>query len=338
MPSGIILKKTGPSNVLKIQNYESRSLNDNEIRIKIHFAGVNYADILARKGIYSWTPPKPYILGFEGSGEIIEVGNNVINETFKIGQKVIMGTQYGCYSDEIITNEKNIYPIIPQYSMEENAAFLVTWVTSFIGLCVLGEKHVKPNSLVLINSAAGGVGSTALQIAKTLGAKIIGTVGSDKKIKFLERLGVDQVINYNKTSIVKELGEKTIDFCLESVGGKVFKDSLKVLKPLGMLLTIGVSSVDFSIWRPLTWIKTYRGLPRTSVVKMIGENKIIGGYHIGRLMDLDYKIPWNDLVKFVTKNNLKPLIGKIFDLNEASSAHNFIESRQSIGKILLKCY
>ncbi|MHA2104664.1 MAG: quinone oxidoreductase family protein [Candidatus Hodarchaeales archaeon] len=338
MPDGIFLKKSGSSKLLKAEDFKSRPLDRNELKVKIHFAGVNYADILARKGIYKWTPKKPYILGFEGSGEIIELGENIDRSKFDIGQKVIVGGQYGCYSTEIITTENRIYPALPQLSMEENAAFLATWITAYIGLCVIGQLHVKKNKTLLINSAAGGVGTSAVQIAKKIGANVIGTVGNDNKIQLIEELGVDKSINYNKESIVNKLDLNSIDFCLESVGGKVFKDSVKVLKPFGMLLTIGVSSIDFSIWRPLSWIKAYRALPRMNVVKMIGGNKIIGGYHIGRLMDLNYKFPWNDLVNFVTKNNLKPIIGKIFDLNEARLAHNYLESRQSTGKILLKCH
>ncbi|OLS23345.1 MAG: Phthiocerol synthesis polyketide synthase type I PpsC [Candidatus Heimdallarchaeota archaeon LC_3] len=336
MPSGVFLKRSGSSKILKIEEYKSETLKKDEIRVKLHYAGVNYADILARKGIYKWTPKKPYVLGFEGSGEILEIGEEADNR-FKIGQNVIIGSQYGCYSTEIITKENQVFPIVPQYSMQENGGFLATWITAFIGLCVIGRQYVGKNKKILINSAAGGVGTSAVQIAKELGTEVVGAVGNDKKFGILEELGVDQVINYQKQPLAKYLPRDSIDFCLESVGGKVFSDSVKVLKPLGMLLTIGISSIDFSIWRPLSWLKTYRTLPRVNVLKMISENKIIGGFHIGRLMDSGYKVPWNELVDFVTKHNLRPKIGKIFQLKDAGIAHDFIESRESIGKILLKC-
>ncbi|MHA2366113.1 MAG: zinc-binding dehydrogenase [Candidatus Hodarchaeales archaeon] len=332
------MTKTGSPSILKLRELPSRQIHPNELRIKLEFAGVNYADILSRKGLYSWSPKRPYVLGLEGYGQIIEKGKRVANK-WQIDDSVIIGTQSGCYSTEVIVKEKNLFPSLNHFTPQENAAFLVNFATAYAALVVIGNINglSKPN--VLINSAAGGVGSAAVLLAKVLGANVIGTASKDEKLAVIQKLGADLAINYHSQGINdKSIRNKKIDFCLESVGGKIFKDSFNILAPLGSLVSIGMSNIHFSKKNPFTWISAYRTIPRINVLKLLGTNRTVSGLHLGRLLDNNKVENFReDLYQIVTKNRIKPLIGKNFLLKDVNNAHEWIESRQSIGKILLDC-
>ncbi len=337
----IVLEKIGGPEVLQVKRIQKPSIKDSyDILIRMKFSGINYAEILARKGLYKWVPKKKgFILGMEGSGIVEKVGKNVVN--YKVGDSVIVARGFGCHAEYICINEKYVFPAIPQYARSQNAAFSGSFMTAYVALRKMAR--VESGETILIQAAAGALGTATLMLAKKMGLKIAGTCSTAKKASILEKLGIDLAVDYTKENfreVVLDWTEnKGVDIVLESVGGKVFKNSLKCLSPMGRLILVGISSVNFNKFNPLTWWPTYKLIPKVNLLSMLGKSQGILAFHMGRLMDEDYfevREIYLELVNFVQEHNIFPLIGKVFSLDEIAEAHKFIESRKSFGKILLQ--
>ena len=312
--------------------------NHNQVKIKVKHIGLNYAEIQSRKGLYGWAPKLPYTLGMEAYGEVVEVGPECNQR--QVGDLVIIGTQFGSYSEYIIVDEPQALPAISNFTPEENAAFAVNYMTAWVSL--MDIARLRPSDSVLIQVAAGGVGTAAVQIAKAFGCRVFGTASSDEKIRLLEDLNVDVPINYKKTDFVEIVRSDQdgggVDVVLEVVGGDVFKKSRDLLNPFGRIVVAGFASLDLNKWNPLSWLKTYRSIPRASVAKLGESSTGLSATHLGYLLkkpDLMTKI-WNDLSEFTEKHNIRPIVGHTFNFSDISKAHELMESRKSKGKIVVK--
>lgn len=331
----ILLKKSGKPEVLKPEEVVDPAPAKGEVLVRMHFTGINYAEILSRKGLYGWAVKRPYILGMEGSGIIEAVGEEV--EPSRIGQKVMVGTQYGCYAEKVAVPQERAITALGQYRMEENAAFLVNFMTAWVSLFSLAK--LQKNEKVLITAAAGGVGTAAVQLAAKFGCQVYGLAGSTEKINFLKSLGASDAFNYREEDCfprLKALGG--MDVILEMVGGKVYNESFELLNPLGRMAVAGFAGLDLKKWNPLSWWQTWRDIPRVSLMNLAHKSAGVMATHLGYLL----KDPplmqgiFEELREFVSENEIKPIIGKIFPFEQAAEAHAFIESRQSIGKVLLQ--
>lgn len=329
------LKKTGKSRVLRIEELPEPSPKANELKIKVLTIGINYAEILSRKGQYSWAPKKPYIMGMECFGKVVETGSD--SSKYKVGDQVIVGQQYGSYAEYVCAPEHLCFPAFEDFSAEENAAYLVNFMTAWVALKKL--CRVEANERVLIQAAAGGVGTAAVQVASALKCKVYGTASKDEKLELIKKLGGIPV-NYRTSDFYEEImkdGGK-VDCVLETVGGEVFKKSMKLLNEFGRLVVIGFASMNLKIWNPFTWIKTYIDAPKVNMMKMATESKGIFASHIGYLTEnegLTSSI-WDELHAFTKDNNLKPVVGKVFEFSDLPEAHSYMESRDSVGKIVIK--
>lgn len=333
----IVLSKTGGPELLVPTELKEPLPGRGEVCVKIVCAGINYAEILSRKGLYGWAGKRPYVLGMEASGVIDSMGKGV--GKFKIGQKVIVGTKSGTYAEKIVVPNEHISPILERYTMEENASFLVNYMTAWVLLVKMAK--IAPGDKVLITAAAGGVGTAAVQIASCYGCKVYGMAGSEEKIKLIKSLGAQEGYNYRNQDCFKHLIEDTggVDVVLEMVGGEVFKKSLNVTNPFGRVVVGGFASLDLKKWNPLSWIKTWQDIPRVKVGDLAKKSIAVMSSHLGYLLEEEPQQMGDilgDLKDFVLKHNIKPVVGKIFQFEEASAAHMHIESRQSVGKVLLK--
>lgn len=329
------LRKTGKPRVLKLENVPEPSPEPNQIKIKVSTIGINYAEILSRKGQYSWAPKKPYVMGMECYGEVVELGQG--SSKFKVGDKVIVGQQYGSYAEFVCAPEHLCFPAFDNYTAEENAAFLVNFMTAWVALKKL--CRVESGERILIQAAAGGVGTAAVQIGKALGCKVYGTASRGYKLDLIKELG-GTPINYREKDFYQEIindGGK-VNCVLETVGGDVFKKSMRLLDSFGRLVVIGFASMNLKIWNPFSWVKTYLDAPKVNMMKMATESKGIFASHIGYLTENESLTAdiWDELYDFVNKHNLKPVVGKIFQFDELPDAHAYMESRESIGKLVVK--
>ncbi len=332
-----LLTKTGKPEVLKISNIDKPTPREDEVLIRSEAIGINYAEILSRKGQYQWAPEKPYIPGMEAYGEVIALGSKVT--THKVGDKVICGGQFGSYGEYFCTKEWLAFPGISGFSAEENAALLVNFMTAWVALVKLGR--LNEGEQILIHAGAGGVGSAAIKLGKALGCKVYATAGSDEKVKLMKELGADIPINYRSQDFVKVLnghGVESVDFVLEVVGGEVFKKSINLLHPFGRLVVAGYASIPYKKWNPFTWWPTWRDAPKAQIMDMAKKSIGIFATHIGYLTGREEvaKQVVQEMYDFVAKHKLKPLVGKTFAFDQMAEAHAYMESRKSVGKIIVK--
>lgn len=333
----IVLKKTGGPDVLSVTEVNDPRPGRGDVLVSVSFAGINYAEILSRKGLYGWAPKRPYILGMECAGVIEAVGEGVSQS--RIGERVMAGAKHGCYAEKIAVPEANAVPVPGGYSTEEGAAFLVNYMTAWVSLfkmarLLAGEK-------LLVAAAAGGVGTAAVQLASSAGAKVYGMAGSAEKCALVESLGAARCYNYRNEDSFKEILAETggIDAALEVVGGKVYKRSLEALKPFGRIVVAGFASLDINWRNPLSWIRTWRDIPRADIGKLAERSIAVMSSHLGYLLDMEPGLMtdvYAELEKFVRENDIRPVVGSVFPLERASEAHAYVESRKSTGKVLLR--
>jgi NADPH2:quinone reductase len=331
----IVLHKIDGPEVLKPTEVPEPIPAKGEVLVRLQCIGINYAEILSRKGLYGWAPKRPYILGMEGAGIIEQVGEGV--DAARVGQRVIVGTQYGCYAEKIAVPQERAIPAIEHFSMEENAAFAVNYLTAWVALFELAR--LQYNETLLITAAAGGVGSAACQLAAKMGCRVFGLAGSAEKVALVKSLGVKDAFNYREPGAFEKIRQASggADVVLELVGGGIFKESFKLLNPFGRLVVAGFASLNFKWWNPVTWWQTWRDIPRAPLLRMAEKSVGVMATHIGYLLDQPQRLRviFDDLRKFVTDKQIRPLIGKVFQFEQAKEAHAFIESRKSTGKILL---
>ena len=333
----VILRKTGGPDILKSVDAPKPVPAAGEVLVKNEFVGINYAEILSRRGLYGWAPEKPYILGMESSGIIEQVGEGA--DKSRVGQKVIVGAKYGTYAEYTAVPDIQAVPAIEGYSMEENAAFLVNYITAWTALFRIAG--VKPREKVLISAAAGGVGSAAVQLCVKSGCVVYGLAGSEEKTEYLKSLGVRGAFNYSEEHWYDKLAEDTegVDVVLELVGGKVNKSCFEVLNPFGRMVVAGFASLNLNKWNPYSLYKTYKDIPRFKVGKIAERSVAVMSTHIGKLLDQSPNLlmeQLENLKQFVVDTDIHPFIDKVFPFNEVAAAHRYIESRKSRGKVLLK--
>lgn len=333
----VVLNKTGVPEMLYVSEIPEHEPGAGEVRVKLHYAGINYAEILSRKGLYGWAPERPYILGMEASGVIEKVGEGV--DESRLGQRVMVGAKTGAYAEKIVVPENQAIPSPEGFSAVESAAFLVNYMTAWV--CLFKMARAAPGEKVLVTAAAGGVGTAAVQLASAHGCRVYGMAGSVEKIDFIKSIGADGAYNYRNSACFERLLAETggTDVVLETVGGDIFKQSLSSLNPFGRIVVAGFASLDLKKWNPYSWYKTWRDIPRADIRLMSQRSLSFMSSHIGYLMEQEpgkMEEIYRDLTEFASAHAIKPHVGKVFPLEDASEAHKFIESRNSIGKVLLK--
>ena len=333
----VILNKTGGPGVIKTKELTKPDLGSREVLVRNEYVGINFAEILSRRGLYGWSPKRPYIPGMESSGVIEKVGEAV--DSGRLGQKVIVGAKYGTYAEYVAVPEKQAIPVIEQFSMEENAAFLVNFLTSWMALFRMAG--VKSGERVLITAAAGGVGTAAVKLCVSSGCTVFGLAGSEDKRKFLEGLGVSRAVNYREKNWLDVLKADTpgIDVVLELVGGEVSRSCFELLNPLGRMVVVGFASLNLNKWNPYSIYRTYRDIPRFNIGQLAEKSVAVMSVHIGILLDHNLDLltdEYKKLKEFVVGHDIHPVVDKVFPFDEVSAAHEYIESRNNMGKVLLK--
>jgi NADPH:quinone reductase-like Zn-dependent oxidoreductase len=333
----IPLDRTGPPSVLRVQAMADPVPRYGEVVVRIRRIGINYAEILSRKGLYGWAPRRPYIPGMEASGEIESTGPGVDHAL--AGKRVIVAAQYGCYAERIAVPLEHALMAIDDFSIEENAAFAVNYMTAWIALFEMAR--LRPADTVLVTAAAGGVGTAAVQLASAFGCRVLGAVGSAAKIDTVRPLGASHAFEY--TALEDEVRHATdgrgVDVALELVGSGVYRTAYRSLAPLGRVVIAGFASRPaLQRWNPLSWYRTWRAMPKPYLMEMLQRSLAVASTHIGYLLPERELVQslWSDLTKFRAAHGIRPIIGAQFDFDEMPQAHAFIESRRSVGKVIVR--
>jgi len=333
----ILLSRFGGPDILKFVEKPDPLPATGEVRVKIEAIGLNYAEILSRKGQYPWAPRTPYILGMEGYGKIDMLGEGVKNR--KIGQKVITGAMSGMYAEYVTVPVEQTIPPVPDFTPEENAAFGVNYLTAWAAL--FEDARVRKGDVVLVHAAAGGVGTAAVQLLVHAGCHVIGCVGSDEKRQMVKKLGAELVVNYNERGWENQIREKYtngVNVILNLVSGKVYRKSRELLAPLGKIVVVGLAGLEYKLINPVSIYRALLDLPRADIRQMFVRSYGISALHIG------YLLPYSSVVdrlrkrlsSFVQKYKIRPVIGKVFYFDQMCEAHWFMESRANTGKIVVK--
>ena len=322
MPKSIVIKKNGGPEVLELHDTDIGSPGPEEIKIKNTAIGLNYIDTYHRSGLYSL--PLPSGIGLEGAGKILEIGSNVVG--FNKGDNIAYaGMPIGAYAEEKIIPQ-SIAVKIPDGISDKVAACLMTkGLTTNYLLCK--TYKLKANETVLFHAAAGGVGQIFAQWANSVGAKVIGTVGSDEKIKIAKDNGYEHVINYTSSDFSEKVLEITngegVPAVFDGVGKKTFQGSVKCLKKRGFLISFGNAS------GPLDLVNVAKEIQPKSLYL----TRPTMGHYFGNRKELqDGADAMFEKIKF---GMIKIKIFKEFKLKDARIAHEQLESRKLLGPCIL---
>jgi len=329
--------KFGGPDVLQVKDFNLGDPADDEVQIKTHFAGINFAEIMTRMGLYPGAPKPPSPIGGEASGVITKLGNNITEHS--IGDKVMVFAPFNSYSSHINVNKQMLMKLPDSFTLEQGAAFPVIYMTAYMMMFDLG--NLKKDEIFFIQGAGGGVGTAAIQLAKSAGAKIIGT-SSGWKHERLKDMGVDLCIDYTKENVTNKIMEYTdgygVDLIIDPVGGKQWAESYNLLAPMGKLIVYGNQNLVQGKTRSmLALAKEFLTMPKMKPFEMIGKNRAIMGYHLGRLKGAEHKIKraMVGIYQMIEAGDVSPVVGKVFPFDEASQAHNYIQKRKNFGKVLL---
>ncbi|HEY7953557.1 MAG TPA: medium chain dehydrogenase/reductase family protein [Solirubrobacteraceae bacterium] len=327
----VVLTKHGAPDVLQVQERDDPPLAAGQVRIGVAAAGVNFADVMARVGLYQDAPKPPCVVGYEVAGTILELGEGV--RDLIPGQRVVAGTQFGGYASQVVVPAEDVVPLPDRLSFEQGAAIPVNYGTAWAGL--IGYGNLQPGERVLIHAAAGGVGIAATQIAKRQGAEIYGTASPGKHERILSN-GVDRPIDYTKPGWEK--GMPKFDVILDAVGGKSFRISYDLLRPGGRLVAFGASAVMSGEKRNLvTALGTVLRMPRFKIIKQMSESKAVIGLNMLTLWkDRGTLQPWIEpLQAMLDDGTIEPVVAGEFSFERAGEAHRMISERRNVGKVVL---
>lgn len=333
----IWITKAGPPQVLQVRDAAMPIPRSGEVRIKVEAAGINFADITGRLGIYRDAPPIPYVPGYEVSGTIDAVAQGVTG--LAEGEKVFALTRFGGYSEAVCVPYKQVFTRLDWMDARDAAALPVNYLTAYLMLVVMGSVHSADR--VLIHNVGGGVGLAALDICRILGAETFGTASSTKQ-SFVEERGLNHFIDYRNREYEYEIKHMTrgegVNVVLDPLGGMHWAKNYRLLRPTGRLIHYGFSSVvernGRSLWRLL------RGLiqiPFHTPLSLMRDNRAVMGINLAHLWDeVDLLRSWMaQIVAWYDEALFRPQIDATYPFNKAADAHTQIESRQNVGKVLL---
>ena len=322
-----ITRKGGPE-VLQVREAPDPVCKPGEVRIRVKAAGVNFADVMTRVGLYPDAPKLPAVVGYEVAG-IVE-GTN---------RRVLAMPHFGGYSDVVCVPESHLLPLPDHLSFAEGASIPVVWLTAWHMLVELA--NVRRGQRVLIHAAAGGVGTAAVQICKKLGVETIGTASAQKHQR-LRELGLGHAIDYRTQDFEAEVRRITsgrgVDVALDAVGGESFKKSFRCLAPVGKLIMFGVSSLvsaeKKSILRALP---TILKMPIFHPLKLLPDNKGIFGVNMGKLWNHQELLAreLQGVMRGFEDRSFKPIVDSEVPFDQAAKAHERLTSRANFGKVVL---
>ena len=337
----VVITEHGGPEVLRVEQRPDPVAGPGEIRVAVRAAGINFADLMARAGIYPDAPSPPCVVGYEVAGEVDSVGDGV--EAFAVGDRVIAGTRFGGYAELVAVDAGQAIALPEALDFEQGAAFAVNYATAYAALVVMGG--LKQGERVLIHAAAGGVGIAATQIAAAIGAEIFGTASAAKH-DAIRAQGVEHPIDYRNTDFAAEAmrasGGAGLDLIIDALGPSSFRKDYRILRSGGRLVMYGLAEVQTGEKRDLPAL--LRGLARMPLatmpwwksLTMMNENKGVFGLNMLRWWDdegLDRVLePLSDGLE---RGTFVPVVAAEFPFERAPEAHRYLGEGRNVGKVVL---
>ena len=332
------ITRFGPPEVLKVSAVQVPGIGDGDVRVRVKTIGLNFADIFARLGYYPAIPKPPFIPGLEFAGIVDVVGKSV--KGIKKGDRVLGFTRLKAYAELVSVPAALVTRMPSRMSFKEAAALGVTYLTAYHGLITLGQ--MKKGESLLLHAAAGGVGTAALQIAKNLGVRVYATVGSESKIQTAREQGAAVVINYADQDFAeivrRESNGQGVDVILDSVGGKVFRKGWRLLRPMGRYVLYGFAAAagPKGVHKIKAFVES-ASFPLIYPPSIVPRNVTLSGFNLYFLFDkVDYlQQTMRRILTWYEKGVVKPVIGAVYPFEKIQEAHQFLQSRKSIGKVVV---
>jgi NADPH:quinone reductase-like Zn-dependent oxidoreductase len=331
------IPKIGGPEVLEVREAPDPEPQPGEVRVRVNASGINFADILARMGLYPDSPKLPAVVGYEVAGVVDGVGEGVGD--FRDGERVLCMTRFGGYSD-VVCVQQGAARRTPENLDDAGAASIpVNYLTAWLMLVCLG--NIRRGERVLVHACAGGVGLAAVQICRHFGAEVIGTASASKHDR-LREMGVEACIDYRTQDFEEEVRRYTdgggVDIALDAVGGESLAKSYRSLASLGRLFVFGASSLAPGSKR--SWVSALVGLARMPTFKplrLMSQNKGVLGVNLGHLWNRGDEMTamLGEIADLFADGTFEPVVDKTFPFTEAAAAHQYIQDRKNFGKVVL---
>ncbi|HSV07973.1 MAG TPA: medium chain dehydrogenase/reductase family protein [Candidatus Binatus sp.] len=330
------IPRTGPPEVLEVREGPDPQPGPGEVLVRVRASGVNFADVMARLGLYPDAPRRPCVVGYEVAGTVERVGAGVDGQ-LTAGRRVVALTRFGGYAEAVSVPALQVFPLPEKMSFPEGAAIPVNYLTAVLMLRHFG--NVRAGDRVLVHAAAGGVGMAAIQLCRIAGADVFGTASAGKHA-LLREAGVAHAIDYRtedfEAAVQRLTGGRGVDIVLDATGA--FRKSYRCLAPLGRLVCFGLSGAATGMKASyLRTLPRLLALPWFHPIRLMNDNKAVIGVNLGHLWDrIDMlRREMLDLLVDYEAGRIHPVVGKTFPLTEAAAAHRYIQERQNVGKVVL---
>tara|TARA_B100000676_G_scaffold232718_1_gene231653 strand:- start:370 stop:1392 length:1023 start_codon:yes stop_codon:yes gene_type:complete len=332
----IVYPKAGGVETIEIVEDADPVPERGEVCIRIHRAGINFAELMMRQGLYGSSPDFPFTPGYEASGVVIGVGEGV--DSLREGDRVLAMTGFGGYSEKVCLDSRRVIPIPDSVSFDQAASIPVTYGTAFHMLVHLGG--IREGDSVLIHHAAGGVGTAVAQICEAFGASLVVGTASTPKRSFVESMGMRFVDREKEDfeEVCKQMTDgRGVHHAIDPVGGSHLLRSYKSLRKGGKLYYFGASAAVKGERRSrLSELRMWWGMPRFDPIRLMTSNKAVFGVHMGLLEDDSvFKSHLASLSKMLEEGKIDPVIDSVWRFENVADAQMHIHNRKNKGKVLL---
>jgi len=338
----VVQTGTGGPEVLQVRERPDPPVGPGEVRIAVKAAGINFADTMARVGLYPDAPKPPCVMGYEVAGEVESVGEGV--EEFSLGDRVFAGTRFGGQAELVTVPANQALPLPERLGFEQGAAFPVNYGTAYAAMVVVGS--LREGTRALIHAAAGGVGIAATQIARNAGAEIYGTA-SPAKHNAIRAQGVAHPIDYRnrdfEAEVMRLTGGEGVDLVIDALGPTSFRKDYRLLRPGGRLVMYGISEASTERGRDIpAMLKSLAKMPLATIpwwksLALMNENKGIFGLNMLKWWEREGSLDrlTEPLMADLEAGRLEPVVAESFPFSRAGDAHQFIAERRNVGKVVL---
>jgi NADPH:quinone reductase-like Zn-dependent oxidoreductase len=332
------IARAGGPEVLEVREAPDPAPGPGQVRVRVRAAGVNFAEVMARLGLYPDAPPIPCVVGYEAAGVVDALGEGVTSPA--PGARVLALTRFGAHADTICIPASQALPMPEGMTFEEGAALPVVYLTAWHMLFRVAA--IRPGEKVLVHMAAGGVGIAALQLSRTVPGVVTFGTASAAKHDVIRAEGCHHPIDYRTRDYEEEVGRLTggkgVDVVLDPLGGRDWKKGYRLLRPAGRLVAYGfanLASGERRNYLALAWQAL--GIPLFTPIGLMNDNRAVAGVNIGHLWGETEMLAQEmaALLELYRKGAIKPRIDSTFRLEQAPEAHRRIQSRKNVGKVLL---
>jgi len=334
----IWITKHGGPDVLEVRETPDPTPAAGEVRIRVRAAGLNFAELMARQGLYPDAPKPPMVVGYEVAGVVDAIGEGVAEP--RVGAKVVALVKFGGHAEAICVPAAQVHVLPEGMSFEEAAALPVVYVTAYHMLFRVAQ--LRSGMRVLVHMAGGGVGLAALQLARTVpGVTLFGTASAGKHA-FLREQGFDHCIDYRTSDYVAEVRRLTdgkgVDLVLDPLGGDDWKKGYDLLRPAGTLIAFGFANMAAGEKRNLFHVvKNFFQVPKFSPMSLMDQNRAVAGVNMGHLVGEVELLSgeMRELLALYRAGKIKPIVDSVFKFDDAANAHRRMHDRKNVGKVVL---